>query len=167
MIYQVERRVFMNREVLKFLNSITRVQNSLIREGKLPSKFVAMNNNQDLVRLSLRLQNLMQNSFDSYMKDSYQHLKLTLEEIGEDAITFNKLVIELGYPPHGDIPADLISGVAGNYEVEGIEEVKEYIDDLYFNIYEDQKIDALMVKWENNKILKNRLPILRNELSPI
>lgn len=152
----------MNREVLKFLNSITRVQNSLIREGKLPSKFVAMNNNQDLVRLSLRLQNLMRNSFDSYMKDSYQHLKLTLEEIGEDAITFNKLVIELGYPPHGDIPADLISGVAGNYEVEGIEEVKEYIDDLYFHIYEDQKIDALMVKWENNKILKNRLPILRN-----
>lgn len=98
--------------VRKFLTSIIHVQNNLLREGRLPTQLIDVNyNNQDIVRLSLRMQNLISEFSTSSVNESYQQVKETLEEIGEDTVTFNKLVIELGYPPHGDIPADLISSV--------------------------------------------------------
>ena len=151
--------------VTHFLASISEVKENLMRNSEFPKQFFRTDyNNQELIKLSLRMQNLIRDFNHSSLGEEYESLDNTLKEIQEDAIVFNQVVLELGYPPHGGIPADLIGSVVGNYKVEGIEEVKEYIDELYFDIYNDAKLDLLLIKWESYSILKNRMPILRNAI---
>ncbi|MFJ7680361.1 hypothetical protein ACIQXQ_20240 [Peribacillus sp. NPDC097198] len=99
---------------------------------------------------------------ESGIQKSLAKIRKGVIETEEDLKLFKSLMVEMGYPPHEGINIGTMRSLAQSYREDKSLITSEVIDDFMFNYYDSEKIKSLAIEWENNKILKERLPILRN-----
>jgi len=99
----------------------------------------------------------------------FEGITATFKELGElfealedNFVDFKKIIVELGYPPRGELPFTFINQVVLDYHEHGAEYVKNYLDKDMCYFYNSRIIESFLLNWHANSILESRLPILRN-----
>lgn len=94
----------------------------------------------------------------------FKELGEILKKAEDIALRYKSIIVELGYPPHRDVPVEFVRDIVHDYEQYGKEYVAEYIDELMFTYYDEQVISEMSLKWENKNLAKSRIHILRNAI---
>ncbi|MFE7078670.1 hypothetical protein [Priestia megaterium] len=94
----------------------------------------------------------------------FEELGEMLRKAGDVALKYKSIIVELGYPPHREVPVEYVRDIVHDYDKYGKEYVAEYIDELMFAYYDEQVISELSLKWENRNLAKSRIHILRNAI---
>ncbi|PAD70695.1 hypothetical protein CHH83_02505 [Bacillus sp. 7586-K] len=93
---------------------------------------------------------------------NFEELGSELKAAGDDLIQFKTIIVELGYPPHDDLPIPIIRRIVYEYNNHGKDYVNSYLNDTLSEFYNEPKLESMLIKWNANPKLRVRLPILRN-----
>lgn len=112
---------------------------------------------------------LLNNFATGLVKYDFSNIYQNFKEFGEilkslenDAINYKSIIVELGYPPHEEFPLQYMQMIVSDYNEFGKDYASNHIDDLMFDYYNEQRISKIENKWEENKLAKERIHILRN-----
>ncbi|USK57839.1 hypothetical protein LIS82_26845 (plasmid) [Cytobacillus solani] len=83
-------------------------------------------------------------------------------ETEEDIKVFKALMVENGYPPYQGITISIMRKIAQTYEKNKDGITSEVIDNFMRTYFSPNKIEEISLEWEDNVLLFDRLPILRN-----
>ncbi|MED4046731.1 hypothetical protein P4640_27430 [Priestia aryabhattai] len=94
----------------------------------------------------------------------FEELGEMLKKAGDVALKYKSIIVELGYPPHREVPVEYVRDIVHDYDKYGKEYVAKYIDELMFDYYDEQLVSEMSLKWENKNLAKSRIHILRNAI---
>lgn len=109
-------------------------------------------------------QTLQQYFSSEILEKSFKKIREGLIETEEDLKVFKFAMVDLGYPPHGDIDIPRMRLIAKAYKDIGKKHLENNIDGFMIRFYNDQRIRKIGLDWEKKELLKDRLPLLRNAI---
>ena len=92
----------------------------------------------------------------------FDKIEEKIKEENNIIINYKSVITELGYPPILEVPIEFVEKIVYDYKKHNIEYVAEYIDEIVLDYHNEGYLQKMAHKWENKKLVKNRIHILRN-----
>lgn len=107
---------------------------------------------------------IIESGIIEHINKSFQIVGEALKNFSDDIIVFKSIIVELGYPPNYDIPIPYVIRIVEDFREHGLDYVKEYIDEMMKEFYNEEFMNGLLNNWEQDGELKSRIHILRDLL---
>ncbi len=93
-----------------------------------------------------------------------QQLFQGIKKYGEKAQQFSIIMVDAGWPPHGDFFPEEIHHIVEYHSKHTQEEVANEIKRMCLEKYHEQEIERLREKWQKSKLLSRRMKILNEAI---
>jgi hypothetical protein len=84
---------------------------------------------------------------------------LSMQKQGE---RLEQMLLAIGWPPPGDLPAALVDEITRAYEAGNLS--PQDVEDLFVRVYSADRVGEILAGWEKNERLAHRLQILREAI---
>ncbi|MFC5604442.1 hypothetical protein [Sporosarcina koreensis] len=94
---------------------------------------------------------------------SFANIQSGILKTEEDIKVFKVAIVELGYPPHDGMAIGNMRAIAELY-LDDKKELEDNIDEIMTHLYNASELKEILLFWEETKLVKKRLPLLRNAI---
>lgn len=100
--------------------------------------------------------------FEKTNRNLFHNISEAISRVGEVADAFGAMMVELGWPPVGDLTPRHMQEVVESYQKNGLEAIRTEVDAFMLEFYDEQVLRKKLAEWESKEWFAHRLPILRD-----